>query len=222
MGTRFGILSTVLTGVFGDRGALAAVDLAAREALDGHLRSRRALALAVAAEAREAGRREAMARRAADLESRAIEAMASGREDLALRASDTIASLETEIEASTRAVAAHAAAIARLRGAVEDQRRRLADVERGRRLAALRASLGETLATGPSVAALSATETALRLIEERQDDAEAVAAELADETRPGADLVEDMAEAGFGPTLRPRRHDVLARIRAKALTLPSP
>ena len=117
-----------------------------------------------------------------------------------------------------------ASAIARLRRVVEDQRRRLAEVERGRRLATVRAALGEAVASRPSGTALATTEAALRALEERQDDAEAVAAALGtdDPSQRGEGLVEDMAEAGFGPTLRPRRHDVLARIRAKALTLPSP
>lgn len=218
MGRLADLLTTTIARVSGDRGALADVDAKARQALAGHLRTRRALALAIAAEAREGERRQAMRRRVEELETRAVAAIAGGREDLAVQASEAIASLEAEVAASAAAMGAHSASIARLKQTVDDQRRRLADVERGRRLAVVRAALGETSAAAAPGTGLAATEAALKALEVRQADAAAVAAdvEAADPESDGRRLAAEMADAGFGPALRPRSQDVLERLRARA------
>lgn len=208
----FRVLGGVPPGSNEDWGALADIEGKARGALVAHGDARRALAVALATDRRDTERHAALTARAADLEGRAIEAARAGRDDLARAAAEAIAFLEDEASTAAQAVAAVDAAVARMRGLVEDQRRRLAAIDRGRRLATVRAALSRRIATPCRQEPLVQAEEALEALASRQDDAETIAGFCDD----GSRLVEDMAEAGFGPSLRPMPRDVLARIRAKA------
>ena len=114
---------------------LSNLDRAMQAAGAAHVAARRGLAVAIAEEEREVRRREALAGKLSDLEQRAIEALRAGRDDLASNASEIIAAVETEIAASTQASSRFAAEVALARREVDAQRRRLADLDRGRRLA---------------------------------------------------------------------------------------
>jgi phage shock protein A len=177
-----------------------------------HVAARRALAVAIAEEEREVRRREALAGKLSDLELRAIEALRAGRDDLAGQAAETIAAVETELTASTQASSRFAAEVMLARREVDAQRRRLADLDRGRRLARVGVALNAAPREG--VDALTAAESALAKIEADNHDARAIREELAPPTER---LIEQMADLGFGAPVRVRASDVMERLRAKAV-----
>lgn len=186
-----------------------------------HVQARRGLAIAVAEEEREARRREVLTDRAADLEGRALAALAAGRDDLAARAAEAIATLETEVAASETAAVRFAAKVAMARREIDAQRCRLADLDRGRRLA----KIGSALATssgGQGLPPIARAEAALLALETTEAGDEAVRREFVDETAPAEMLLDAMAGAGFGQRTRTLPADVLARLRVRATLLPPP
>jgi hypothetical protein len=118
-----------------DRHALSILDQQMRDATRAVERARRALALAMAQDQAE-GRKLAAARaEVAELEARAIEALKADRADLAQKAAEAIAAREADAQAAEKARAIFAAEIGRLESHVRDQSARLAELDRGRRLA---------------------------------------------------------------------------------------
>ncbi len=188
------------------------LDRAMQAAGAAHLAARRALAVAIAEEDREVRRREVLVGKLADLEQRAIEALRGGRDDLAGQAAETIAAVETEIAASTQASTRFAAEVALARREVDAQRRRLADLDRGRRLARIGAALNSAPRDG--IDTLAQAESALAALEADNHDARAIREELAP---PTDRLIEQMADLGFGAPTRVRASDVMDRLRAKAV-----
>ena len=152
-----------------------------------------------------------LATKLSDLEQRAIEALCAGRDDLAGSAAEVIAAVETEITASTQASVRFTGEVALARREVDAQRRRLADLDRGRRLARVGAALNGAPREG--VDALSAAESALASVEAANQDARAIREELAPPTER---LIEQMADHGFGAPTRVRAADVMERLRARA------
>jgi phage shock protein A len=184
-----------------------------------HIAARRALAVAIAEETRETERREGLAARASDIETRAVQALRAGREDLAVEASETIAAIATEIEASERAAQRFAAEVALARREVDAQRRRLADLDRGRRLARVGSALTGTMRNSRSgLDSFGEAEVALAQVVADNHDARAVRREMAP---PAEHLIERMSDAGFGEPTRVRAGDVLARLRTAALGAPA-
>jgi phage shock protein A len=114
---------------------MASLERSIAAARRAHTSARRTLAVAMAEEARETERRTNLAAKAGDLEERALEALCAGREDLATQAAEAIASMATDINASEQAALRFAAEVALARREVDAQRRRLSDLDRGRRLA---------------------------------------------------------------------------------------
>jgi phage shock protein A len=186
-------------------------------------RAKKALAVATAQENQEGQRLEATRAQIADLETRAIAALDGGREELAAEAAETIASLEAERDASLTARALFAAEIAKLRSHVLQQRMRLAQLERGRRIARAAeevriARRGRIEAAPIFEGTLAEAEATLSRLRERQveaDAAEAAYDTLDDATRP-ITVAEKLAAEGFGPRLKPNAADVLARLRERA------
>ncbi|MEJ1157453.1 PspA/IM30 family protein [Prosthecomicrobium sp. N25] len=203
-----------------DRHALPLLDQQIREAAAGIEAARRAYALATAQDAAEAKRLETVLACLADLETRALAALAAGREDLASDAAEAIAELEADRDAGRKAREAFAAEIGRIRRRVLEGERRLAALERGRRIARARAAarrLG-TGATAPSgEGALADAEATLRRLQDTQGEAEAAEDALAalDAETRAAGVAETLAQNGFGPPVRPGRADVLARLKAR-------
>ena len=104
----------------------------------------------------------------------------------------------------------------KLRHAVPDASRRLAALERGRRIAQAaeavrRLKTGHTGATSAQTSALTDAEATLKRLRERQAEA---ALDAIDEA---ADAIAEKLEAeGFGPRTKPTAFAVLERLRRKA------
>ena len=204
-----------------DRHALLILDQQIRDVAANVDRSKRALALAIAQDEAEGKRLEKVATRIADLEQRAVAALEGGREDLAAEAADAIAALEADRAAIGEARSSFASEIARLKHAVRDAGRRLAELERGRRVAQAaeavrRLKAGRLRPGSSSAAALSDAEATLaRLRGKQAEDAAADAALGSLETE--ASSVADRLEAeGFGPRTKPSGAEVLDRLKRKA------
>jgi phage shock protein A len=211
-----------------DRSALLILDQQIRDAAAAIERSKRALAIAIAQDEAEGKRLETTLGRIADLEERATAALAGGREDLAGEAAEAIALMEADRDAIRESRTAFAADIGQLKATVANAGHRLAELERGRRIAQaaesvrrLKSSRGVG-ASGP--AALAEAESTLRRLRERQAE-DASAADAYDRLDPGmnpAKTANRLEAAGFGRRTRPTAADVLARLRAKAPAAPPP
>src|SRR5262249_3673676 len=125
-----------------------------------------------------------------------------------------------EINASERAAQRFAAEVALARREVDAQRLRLADLDRGRRLARIGSALAGTMHTSRSgLDSLSEAEAALAKIAADNDDARAVRNEMAP---PAEQLIERLSDAGFGEASHIKASDVLARLKTAALAVPVP
>jgi phage shock protein A len=197
---------------------MASLERSISAAHHAHTAARRALAVAVAEETREAARRTALAATAGDLEQRAVAALQAGREDLAAQAAEAIAAMATDINASERTATRFAAEVALARREVASQRRRLSELDRGRRLARIGQALSATMQTSADgLDHFSAAEAALARVAADNHDARAAREEMA---QPAETLVERMSDAGFGESSHVRASDVLARLRATAAGRP--
>ncbi len=160
-----------------DAHALLLLDQQIRDAQAGFGRAQRALAVALAEQAQETLRSEAIGQRMAALETRARAALAGQREDLAREAAEAIAALEGERDAGQQAQALFAGEIAQLRRSVSDAERRLGKLQRGRRVArvadAVRASRRGRMAAPPGHGALTEAEATLARLRQRQTEAAA-------------------------------------------------
>lgn len=206
-----------------DRHALSLLDQQMRDAAFAIGRAKKALAIAIAQDRAEAQKLAAARSRIGELEARAVEALRAGRDDLAQKAAETIAALEGDAQAAEKARAIFAAEIAKLERHVQSQTARLAELERGRRIAraaqAVRVARRGRLEEAPChQSTLSEAEATLARLRERQTEACAAEAALdALEAEPCAEnLNETLADAGFGPPVKPRPADVLARLKEKA------
>jgi len=193
---------------------MASLERSIAAAHHAHTSARRALAVAIAEETREAERRTALANKAGDLEKRAVEALRAGRDDLAEQAAEAVAAMATEISASEQASQRFAAEVALARREVDAQRRRLSELDRGRRLARIGDALSATTqASRSGLDSFSAAEEALAKVVADNHDARVVREEMA----PTAErLIERMSDGGFGEPLHVRASDVLARLRLTA------
>ncbi len=203
-----------------DRHALLLLDQQMRDAAATLSHAQRALAVAIAEDAQEGRRGAGLQARVSELEQRARAALAAGGEALAEEAAETIAGLEAEQAAGRQARALFAAEIARLRRHVAESERRLAELNRGRRVArvaeAVRVSRRGTIEpAGVQICTLSEAEATLARLRGRQESAADACDELAGITgATGPDPIEKRLEAaGFGPATRPTATSVLARLR---------
>lgn len=208
-----------------DHHALSLLDQQMRDAAGAVDRARKALAVAIAQDKQEERKLEAARAQIADLEQRAVAALQGGREDLAERAAQTIAELEADAGAAQKARGIFATEIARLEAHVRKQGARLAELERGRRIAraaqAVRVSRRGRIEEAPChQSTLSEAEATLARLREKQTEAEIAEAALDGlEAEPKAEtLAEAMSREGFGPAAQPRAADVLARLKEKAGT----
>lgn len=207
-----------------DRTALLVLDQQIRDAAAAIERGRRALALAVAHDDSEGRRLEAVRARIADLEDRAVAALEGGREDLASEAASSIAMLEADRDAIAQARRDSGIRIANLKSTMAVAGRRLAELERGRRLAraseAVRAVKGRSGAFGD--ASLEDAEATLRRLRERQVEADAVEAAIAefDGGSAGDTIATRLEAAGFGPPTRATASHVLDRLRQRVAVTP--
>lgn len=206
-----------------DRHALTLLDQQMRDAAAGVERAKRALALAQAQAKSEAEKLGELKREIAEIESRAVAALEAGREDLAEKAAEAIAAREADAQAAEKAQTLFGAEMSKLERHLRNQTARLAELERGRRVAraaqAVRLSRRGRLEEAPChQATLSEAEATLARLREQQIEAsDAEAALDALDAEPQAErLNETLADAGFGPPVKPGAADVLARLREKA------
>jgi phage shock protein A len=226
----FKTLTTLIRGAaakaeedFADRHALLILDQQIRDAASATEGAKRALSIAIAQDESEGKRLDATLERIADLEERATAALADGREDLATEAAEAIALMETDRDAIRESRRAFAADAAQLKTAVANAGHRLADLERGRRIALATESVRRLKArsgTGGSagMAALADAERTLQRLRERQvEDAAAAAAygTLAPGLNPDA-TASRLEAAGYGKRTRATAADVLDRLRKKS------
>jgi phage shock protein A len=196
-----------------DRSALLILDQQIRDAAAATARGKKALAMAVAQDEAEGRRLEATLTRIAA-------ALKAGRDDLAGEAAEAIAFMEDDRDAIAEARAGFGREAVHLRAAVANAARRLADLERGRRIAKA-ADAVRRLKEGPSAgmgqAALAEAETTLRRLRERQTEDAAADAALRsmDSATASATLAERMESAGFGRRTRSSATDVLERLRKR-------
>jgi phage shock protein A len=210
-----------------DRSALLILEQQIRDAAAAIERGKRALALAIAQDDAEGKRLETTLARIADLEERAVAALDGGREDLATEAAETIAVLEADRDAIREARATYAGEISRLRGAVANAGRRLAELERGRRIAQAAEAVRRLKCGASGVAgdaALADAEATLRRLRERQAEDAAVDAALhsLDAQAAPADVASRLEAAGFGKRTRSTTDDVLERLRRKRAEAAAP
>ena len=206
-----------------DRNALAILDQQMRDASVCVARAKKALAIAMAQDAQEEQRLTATRRQIADLEARAVAALQGGREDLAGEAAQSIAGLEADAAAAQKARDYFVAEIAKLRRHVGKMGARLAELERGRRVAraaqAVRHARRGRVEEAPChQSTLSEAEATLARLRRQQSEADAADCALdgLDASEGAETLAEKMSRAGFGPATEPRASDILARLKAKA------
>ena len=138
----FKTLTTLIRGAaakaeedFADRHALLILDQQIRDAASATDGAKRALSIAIAQDELEGKRLEATLKRIADLEERATAALADGRDDLATEAAEAVALMESDRDAIEQSRRSFAADVAQLKTAVANAGHRLAELERGRRIA---------------------------------------------------------------------------------------
>jgi phage shock protein A len=226
----FKTLTTLIRGAaakaeedFADRHALLILDQQIRDAASAAEGAKRALSIAIAQDESEGKRLEATLQRIADLEERATAALAGGRDDLATEAAEAIALMETDRDAIKESRRAFAADVAQLKTAVANAGYRLAELERGRRIALATESVRRLKTrSGPTgnagMAALAEAERTLQRLRERQVE-EAAAATAYETLAPGlnpAATADRLEAAGYGRRTRATAADVLARLREKS------
>lgn len=181
------------------------------------------LACAMAHRASEARAASMLADRIDALEQGAADALDGGRTELAEEAATVIAAVEDERKDRQAAIERFDHDIARLRRLTEEGQRRLRDLTRGLEMARAQEALNRAGANGrrafaSGTGALREAEDTLARIRVNNTRCEDVSAALDELERKsgGADLDERMASAGFGPKVKTRPADILARIKAKA------
>jgi phage shock protein A len=210
---------------FADRSALLILDQQIRDAAGGIERAKRALAVAIAQDEAEGKRLDTTLTRIADLEERAVAALNGGSEELAAEAAEAIAVMESDRDSIREARATFAREISGLKATVRKSSQRLAELERGRRIASaaesvrrLKAGSGLT-APGGATALADAEATLLRLRERQLEDAAAADAFEKLEIDPSPSGIADRLEAaGFGKRTRPTAESVLERLKQKTGT----
>ncbi|MGX1110493.1 MULTISPECIES: PspA/IM30 family protein [Bradyrhizobium] len=205
-----------------DRTALVILDQQMRDAAAAVDRSKRTLALAIAGDQQEGRRLDATNARIADLEVRASAALEGGREDLAREAAQAIANLEAERDAAMTARALFASEITRLKRHVGNAEARIAELDRGRRLARASEAVRSLRRSGieaarPYESTLPEAEATLKRLRERQMEIQAADEALIEiDAAAGPSVTaEKLAEQGFGPRMKSTADDVLARLKAK-------
>ncbi|WP_244482171.1 PspA/IM30 family protein, partial [Bradyrhizobium pachyrhizi] len=153
---------------------------------------------------------------------RASAALEGGREDLAREAAQAIANLEAERDAAMTARALFASEITRLKRHVGNAEARIAELDRGRRLARASEAVRSLRRSGieaarPYESTLPEAEATLKRLRERQMEIQAADEALIEIDAAAGPLAtaEKLAEQGFGPRMKSTADDVLARLKAR-------
>ena len=204
---------------FTDRHAITLLRQQIRDCANAVAASRKAVAVAIAQNEREATQHKKLLNQIADLEARTVKAMEQGEEKLALEAAETISLLEAERDVSAQAQAQFEAEITRLKNSVRNAEMKLKELQRGQRLAVATDKTQKMRLVNPS-SGLSdlkeAEETLLRLrVRQQQIDATSNAMAEMEETGNPVSITEKLAEAGCGEPLKSSAQDVLERLKNK-------
>jgi phage shock protein A len=210
-----------------DRTALLILDQQIRDAAGAIERGKRALAIAIAQDEAEGKRLESTLGRIAELEERAGAALAAGREDLAREAAETIAVMEADRDAIRQARETFAAEVGHLRSSVAAAGHRLAELERGRRIAQAAEAVRRLKSGSPGMAgtaALAEAEATLTRLRDRQQEEAATDAALQSlDTRAASETLTNRLEAaGFCKRTRTTAADVLERLRKRNAAAAAP
>lgn len=205
---------------FTARNALLILDQQIRDGVAALERVKRSLAVAIAQEKQEAERFTVAGKQIADLESRVREALKSGDDSLAHEGAGAIAALEADRRASSAALALLSTEVGALRSHIQKDQVRLAELQRGRRLARVSDATsilrrGRLERSGAFEASISDAEKTLKDLRERQVAAVEADAALVQIDNSTASITERLAAKGFGPRLNPTADEVLARLQAK-------
>ena len=184
-----------------DRNALLILDQQVRDTTAAFERAKKALAVAIAQDQQETSRLVTTRARIRDLEGRVAAALEAGDEVLAREGAEAIAALEADRDAASAAQTLFAAEILRLRRHVGQAQTRIAELDRGRRLARASEAVrdmrrGRTETARPYEATLAEAEQTLRRLRERQSEAEA--ADLAIEPITATAIARDRGRRGPG------------------------
>ncbi len=204
---------------FTDRHAITLLRQQIRDCANAVAASRKAVAVAIAQNEREAVQHKKLEENIADLEARTVKAMEQGEEKLALEAAETISLLEAERDVSAQAQAQFNAEITRLKKTVHNAELKLKELQRGQRLAVVTDKTQRMRQVHPSNGLSDlkeAEETLLRLrVRQQQIDTTANAMAEMEETGDPASITEKLAEAGCGEPLKSSAQDVLERLKNK-------
>ncbi len=180
------------------------------------------LACAMAHRASEARAVSMLNDRVSSLEAGAIDALNGGREDLATEAATIIAAAEDERRERHVAIIRLDRDIGRLKQLTEDGQRRLRELQRGLEMARAQEALNRAGSNGrralaSGMGALREAESTLTKIREQHAKADDVASALDELERhtTGRDIDNRLASAGFGPDVKSKPADVLARLSAR-------
>ncbi|NLR98398.1 PspA/IM30 family protein [Rhizobium sp. P38BS-XIX] len=221
----FNVILTLIRGrahdaeqAFIDRNAVPLLAQQIREAAAGIQSARRGVAVAVAQNEQESDRYASIVDRIVDLEIRAVAALQKGSEDLAREAAEAIAQLEAERDASEKAQAQFNATIGKLKATVRAADARLHELQRGERLVRATEQTQKLTAAcddNSGLATLDEAEETLARLRAYQDRCEIVSSTMKamDAASRQANVIEKLANAGFGAPIGPSADDVLARLR---------
>lgn len=183
------------------------------------------LACAMAHRASEARAASMLSDRIEALEQGATEALNGNRADLAEEAATVIAAVEDERKDRQAAIERFDVDISRLQRLTEEGQRRLRDLSRGLEMARAQEALNRAGANGrralaSGTGALREAEDTLARIRASNTRCDDVAAALDELERKSEDasLDQRIAAAGFGPKVKTKPADILARLKAKAAT----
>lgn len=224
------IVTTLLRGAVADAedavfdaNAIRLLEQQLRDAAASIEHSKRELACAMAHQSSEERAIAALSERIAELEKSGTEALSAGREDLANEAAIVVAATEDEKTERQAALDRFSSDVRRLKQISEEGRKRLAELRRGLELARTQDALRRAGANGrralaSGTGALRKAEATLAKVRELTARDEDISAALDELERQGSseDLQSRLSEAGFGPKLKTKPSDMLARMRARS------
>ncbi|MEJ8475433.1 PspA/IM30 family protein [Roseibium algae] len=205
---------------FTDENALSILRQQLRDAGEGLMQTKRAVAVVIAYQAREKKTAERLSGQLSDLEERALDAIRQGRDDLASEAASAIADAEAELASTEKALSHYRNEIIKLREQVSLSEQRLRSLQRGKQIADAAQRTQKLRGTMPSGvhASLREAETTLERLQSRQDHAEEVEVALVElnSTSSTSSTVARLAAAGCGAPLKADAARILDRLRARA------
>lgn len=200
--------------------AIEIIDQKLREAGQGLQAAKATLVSLIQRQRSEARQIAALQARSADLTQRATEALRAGRDDLATQAAEALAAMENELTQRRETESRLAARITRLQASVEATHRRIIDLRQGavsaravRDEQALQSRLHTTTA---SQSPMDEAESQIAQVLGRDDPYEQ--SEILTDLNRSLNhdtLAERLSDQGFGPALKTRPADILARLKSQ-------